>query len=382
MDAGDRRDQLGDRGVERGLEGQRPGQVVLAVRRVEVVVDRVAAHRDPRDLHQPHRILGRAVEPGIFRERPVAGLPRRVEHALDGDFRPGRDRDVDGLAGRHLQRLAHQPAHRLVLVAVEGLLGERAEDRRRVVADEQHRRHRRPRLPVLAIDVAGVVRGVEHAGELGLPLDLVAVDPGVEHPGLRIPDDQAADGDVFARIALRVLDDGQAGQVDLGPRQRHLPDRGVRARDLPGRQRPGGALAEAVEDLRFRPVGVHAEGEAQQLVLAEQVGDQRHVGPRDVLEAEDRPPVAGGELLLDHAGLVDRVDPAGHGREIVRPHLPGLGQERPQVLVHRPLPRLPRASPGRGGGFRPPFWMVGEEAAAGKPGASRRLPLYPAAPQG
>ena len=336
---GDRGDQLGDRIVERGLEGQRAGQVVLPVRRVEIVVDRVAPHGDPRHLHQADRVLGGSVEPGVFGERAVGGLLRRVEEALDGDLGPGRDRDVDGLARHHLERLAHQRAHHLVFVGIEGLLRQRAQDRGRVVADEQHRVHRLIHLAVLAVDVARVVGRVEHAGELVPSLDLVAVDAGVEHPGLGVLHHQATDGDVLARVFHRVLDDGELAEIDFVLADDDLLDRRVLARDLLGGDRLRHALAETVEDLRLRPVGIDAEREAEKLVLAEQVGDQRQLRAVDLLEADDRIVVARGELLLDHAGLVDRIDRAADGLEILRPHLPGLGEEGSEVLVHRVFPQ-------------------------------------------
>ena len=136
-----------------------------------------------------------------------------------------------------------------------------------------------------------------------------------------------------------MLDDGQLAEIDVVLADRDLLDRRVLARDRDGGERRRDALAEPVEDLGFGPVGVDAEREAEELVLAEQIGDQRQVRALDFLEADDRVVVLRRELLLDHAGLVDRIDRSGDGGEIVRAHLPGLGEKRPQILVHRVFPQ-------------------------------------------
>ncbi len=59
---------------------------------VEIVIDRVRAHGNRGDLHQPDRVLGRAVKAGELGERAVGCFFSRVEIAFDGDLGEGRDR--------------------------------------------------------------------------------------------------------------------------------------------------------------------------------------------------------------------------------------------------------------------------------------------------
>ena len=94
-----------------------------------------------------------------------------------------------------------------------------------MVADEQHHLHPFAELLVAAIEIAAVMRRVEHAGDPVRPLDLVAVHAGVEHTRVGVADHQAADRDVLAGVALGVVDDGQLGEIDVGAFPDDLLDR-------------------------------------------------------------------------------------------------------------------------------------------------------------
>ena len=328
---------FGDGVVYRALVAQRACEIVFPVRRIEIVIDRVPAHGDRADLEQADGVFFGAVEPRVFGERTVAGFPGGIEYALDRDLGPGRNWDIYGFARDDFQRLSHQRAHDAIFVAVHGLLGERTENGGRMVADEKHRFHRLLQFLVFPIDVACVVGRVEHAGDFVAALDLVAVDASVQDSGLWILDHEDADRDVFAGILLCVLDDRDSREIDVRPLDHGLFDRGVAAVDGDGVDGPGNAFAEGGKNGASGLAGIDAEGEAEKVVAAEEIGYQRHVRAGDVLEADDGVPVLRRQLLLNDRGFVDRLDPSRHRREIFGSPLPHFCEKLVKILVHAPM---------------------------------------------
>ena len=126
--------RLADRGVAR--RRREPG---VLPRHVQVVVDRVLAHRDRLDAHQrvpvqpahqPRELAEAALRPG-----PAGRQDFRLQH----DLGVGDVGHVDGLAGRELDRLAAHAAGDRHLVDAERRAIARAGDLDRMRADARSR---------------------------------------------------------------------------------------------------------------------------------------------------------------------------------------------------------------------------------------------------
>jgi hypothetical protein len=179
--------------------------------------------------------------------------------------------------------------------------------------------------------------GIEHAAELVFSLNLVTVHAGIEHAAIGIAEHQHTDGDVLAGILLRVMNDRQFGEIDIVAGQNNLFHRRAFARHGLRFQRLCRAVAKTLQDGAFRLSRIDAQREAKQRIAAQNVGRKRQVGPLDVFHTDCRIAPFRRQLLLDNAGLKDRVDRLRDADEKIRPQLPRLAEKTPQVHIHRIL---------------------------------------------
>ncbi len=197
---------------------------------------------------------------------------------------------------------------------------------------------------------------VEHAAEPVLALYLVPVHAGVQHPRIRIAQDQNAHRDVFSGIPFGVMGDRQPAQIDIVAFQHHLLDRRIRRVDRDRFLGLGRAFAEPVQDGALRLSRIDAKRETEQFVAAERTGHQRQFAALDAVHANYGIASVCRQFLLDYACFQYRVDLFRHADEIIRPGLARLAEKASEILIHllvlRPavyfaLPQRPEPLPRR-----------------------------------
>ena len=93
------------------------------------------------------------------------------------------------------------------------------------MTDKQRRLHGFVEFLMATVDIAKVMSRVEHAADLVLALDLMPVNTRIDDPGIRIAHHQRADGNVFSRILLGMMNDWHLRDIDVVARYHDLLDR-------------------------------------------------------------------------------------------------------------------------------------------------------------
>ena len=233
--------RLPDRGVTR-----RRGEPGVLPRHVQVVVDRVLAHRDGLDANQRIPVQP-AHQPGELAEAPFRPGPAgRQDFRLEHDFGIGDVGHVDGGAGRKLHGFAAKPAGNSHLIDAERRAEARAGDLERVNADGDGDRQRFfPLQRALRKQPHVVRRDDVDAGE-ALFLDDEAVDAAVEAE-FGIFADHHARGDHRPAVVDRRHRDRQLVEIDVVAQHHYVAGR--RAVDVFRRNRLGDRGGELVLDL-------------------------------------------------------------------------------------------------------------------------------------
>ena len=270
------------------------------------LVDGVTAVRDgvdPQDAVRHHRDVE-------LHEVPVGplGLGHAREHlALEHDLRARRHLHVHGHALRQLQGLAPEGAGQPQLVVAEGEGGGPRHQLRRVVADGDGHGQPLAARPGSVVELAQVLGRHHPDADLVGPAEHHPVEGHVADPRLRVLGDDQARRHVRRGVLLRVDDEGEAAEVDVGARPHDLLDGRV-AHDH--RRDPPAAPLEKRRDQRL---GRDAEPQGEEPAAPDHVGHDRHRRAHDGLE-EDGPAAALG--FRDQRGqLGPRVDRAADAEE-------------------------------------------------------------------
>ena len=211
-------DNLGERhadGREEDSLGRLAKPEVLARRRAndDRRIDRIAARRDCRDVHD-WKIIDRRVIARVVSKRAL-GL-RLAPHAiaLNDDLRIGRDLQVDGLALDHINRLISQPASNHVLVDVLGQR-HRTRVRRNRIGSERKRDFHAPLA--FAMIGSGVLVHLPMQTELILAVLLEPIHADVAAASNGILRDHVGERHVRPTIVRPLELDRQEVEIRLGP---------------------------------------------------------------------------------------------------------------------------------------------------------------------
>ena len=267
--------------------------------------------------HQPGELAEAALRPG------PAG---RQDLGLEHDLGVGDIGQVDGLAGRQLDRRTAQAAGDRHLVDPERSAVAGAGDLDGMGADADRDRQR-PALLVGALREQPHVVGRDDidAGE-ALLLDDETVDAAVDAE-LGIARDHHAGGDHRPAVVDRGHRNRQLVEIDFVADQHDLA-RG-RGLEVLRRNRTIDRLLELFLDL---PVGLAAERHHGALARADDAGHHRHVVADHLVEIER------GRGLIDERGDVADVDGLMQVGELAA--LPQAIEELTEILLHRGTPDL------------------------------------------
>ncbi len=268
-------ERLADRRIAR-----RRGEPGVLPRHVQVVVDRVLAHRDRLDAHQRVPVQA-AHQAGEFAEASFRiGPAGRQDFGFEDDLGVGDIRHIDGLAGRQFDRDAADAARDRHFVDAERRPVARTGDLDRVRADRDRDRQRLLALKGALGEQPHVVRRDDvDAGQI-LLFDDESVDARVDAE-LGVARDHHAGGDHRPAVVDRRHRDRQLVEVDVVAEHDHFAGR--RGLDVFGRNRTVDPLLQLVLDLAK---GLAAERHDRPLFRPDDAGDDRHVVADHVVEIE------------------------------------------------------------------------------------------------
>ena len=289
------------------------------------MVDGIPAHGHGAHVDDVAGLVADAVVAQVLGVGAVGGHGGGIDGPFDDDLRLRRHRQVHGLALDDLQRFPQIAAHE---VELDDALSLGRLQHRGVMADDQGDLHGPPQLRAAPGDVGAVIAGIDHAAEPVAAHHHVAVDARVGDARIRPLGDHETGADVFSRVELGVVDDGQQAQVHGVADELLLLDRRVLLghphRILPLRQLP----AQHVVDLHpGHAARIAAQSPGQQFEGTEHVGDQRQRAALDLGAVDHRVASLGRQLVLDDADLQVGIQRLRHLDVVVRSRLPHRAEE-------------------------------------------------------